>query len=81
MEIPGTDVSATTIHAFFDLDAEKYTTRLDFAKRTVKVQTILALDVLLLDEVAGSRIPGPPLIELASDVQPSRTGSGFLDRR
>ena len=55
VEIPGTDVSATTIHALFDLDAETFTTRLDFAKRTTKVETILALDVLLLDEAAASR--------------------------
>ena len=58
VEIPGTDVSATTIHAFFDLDAEDYTTRLDFAKRTTKVEAILALDVLLLDEAAESRKHG-----------------------
>ena len=58
VEIPGTDVSATTIHALFDLDAENYTTRLDFAKRTTKVETILALDCLLLDEAAESRKHG-----------------------
>ena len=58
VEIPGTDVSATTIHALFDLDAETFTTRLDFAKRTTKVETILALDCLLLDEAAESRKHG-----------------------
>ena len=51
-EIPGTDVSATTIHALFDLDSETFATRLDFSKRTTKVEAILALDVLLLDEAA-----------------------------
>ena len=58
VEIPGTDVSATTIHALFDLDAETFTTRLDFAKRTTKVEAILALDVLLMDGAAGSRKHG-----------------------
>ena len=61
VQIDGADVSATTIHAFFDLDAENYTTRLDFAKRTTKVETILALDVLLLDEATESWKHGPTL--------------------
>ena len=80
IQIDGTDVSATTIHAFFDLDAENHTTRLDFAKRTAKVEAILALDVLLLDEAAEPRNRGHALDWHASGAA-SSTGSGFRASR
>ena len=52
VEIDGTDVSATTIHAMFDLDTE-FQTKLDLSKFDhAKVATLMALEVLLLDEVS-----------------------------
>ena len=48
VEIPKTDVSATTLHAMFEFDGE-YKTRMDFAKLTnQKVQALLQMQVLLL---------------------------------
>ena len=44
VEIEGTDVCATTIHSLFDLDADTYKTKLDFAKTSPKVLELLALD-------------------------------------
>ena len=52
VEIEGTDVCASTIHTIFDLDTE-YKTKLDFAKlNNIKVATLMAMEVLLLDEVS-----------------------------
>ena len=52
VEIEGTDVGATTMHAMFDLDTE-FKTKLDLAKlEHVKVAVLMALEVLLLDEVS-----------------------------
>ena len=45
-------MAATTIHNMFELDGE-FKTRLDFAKLAgEKVSTLMALEVLLLDEVS-----------------------------
>ena len=50
VEIEGTDVAATTIHALFDLDCE-LKTKLDFAKLGhPKVQSLMELEVLFVDE-------------------------------
>ena len=52
VEIEGTYVAATTIHALFDLDCE-LKTKLDFAKLGhPKVQSLMALEVLFVDEVS-----------------------------
>jgi hypothetical protein len=52
VEIEGTDVAATTLHATFALDAELDCT-LDFGKPGhEKVSALLSLEVLLLDEVS-----------------------------
>ena len=52
VEIEGTDVAATTIHAMLDLDCE-LKTKLDFAKLGhPKVQSLMSIDVLFLDEVS-----------------------------
>ncbi len=44
VEVEGTDVSAVTIHSLFDLDSDTYNTKLDFAKKSHKVQVLVALD-------------------------------------
>ena len=52
IEIEGTDVTAQTVHSMFDLDTA-YQSKLDFAKLThAKVAALMALKVLLLDEVS-----------------------------
>ena len=52
VEIEGTDIAATTLHAMFDLDTE-FKTKLDFAKLDhAKVAVLMALQVLLIDEVS-----------------------------
>ncbi len=52
VEIEGTDVAATTIHAMLDLDCE-LKTKLDFSKLGhPKVQSLMSLEVLFLDEVS-----------------------------
>ena len=52
IEIEGTEVQATTIHNLFDLDSE-FRSKLDFAKfEHSKVAALLAMDLLLLDEVS-----------------------------
>ena len=49
--IDGTDVAATTVHAMLDLDCE-LKTKFDFAKLDhTKVQSLMPLEVLLIDEV------------------------------
>ena len=52
IEIEGTSVSATTLHAMFDFDTE-LTTKLDFAKGDAnkKIKELLELEVLFLDEI------------------------------
>lgn len=48
VEIEGTDVSATTLHALFDLDGELQS-RLDVSKLDCeKTKQLMSLDVLLL---------------------------------
>ena len=52
VEIEGTDVAATTIHAMFDLDCE-LKSKLDFAKLGhPKVESLMSLEVLFVDEVS-----------------------------
>ena len=52
MEVEGTDVTASTLHALLELDAELQT-KLDLAKLDhAKVNALLKLQVLLLDEVS-----------------------------
>ena len=51
VEVEGTDVAATTIHALFELDGELHS-KMDFSKLDdPKVAFLLQLQVLLLDEV------------------------------
>lgn len=52
IEIEGTDVSATTLHSFLELDGELQT-KLDLAKvDQEKVRCLMELHVLLIDEVS-----------------------------
>lgn len=52
IELEGSAVSASTLHCFFDLDGS-YESRLDFSKTTnEKVDAVINLDVLMLDEVS-----------------------------
>ena len=52
IEIEGTDVGASTIHALFDIDAN-FSSKLDFTKLdNPKVKALLEMKVLLLDEVS-----------------------------
>ena len=52
IEIEGTDVGASTIHALFDLDST-FQSRLDFARfDNPKVKSLLDMQLLLLDEVS-----------------------------
>ena len=52
IELEGTVVSASTLHCFFDFDG-CYESRLDFSKTTnEKVDAVINLDVLMLDEVS-----------------------------
>lgn len=51
IEVDGTDIAATTIHALFEFDAELQT-KLDFARAdNKKVALLTELQLLLLDEV------------------------------
>jgi hypothetical protein len=53
VEVEGTDVAATTLHALLDLDGELHS-RLDFSKLDDnKVAYLMVLELLLLDEVGG----------------------------
>ena len=53
VEIEGTDVAATTIHAMLDMDTD-LKTKLDFAMvGDNKVAALLALEVLFIDEARG----------------------------
>ena len=50
VEIEGTDVTASTIHSLFDLDAN-FQSKLDVANlSSTRVAELMGLDVLLLDE-------------------------------
>ena len=51
IEIPRTDVRASTLHALFEFDNE-YKTKIDFTKQVQSVVELLHLNVLLLDEVS-----------------------------
>ena len=51
IEIPRTDVRASTLHALFEFDNE-YKTKIDFTKQVQSVVELLNLNVLLLDEVS-----------------------------
>ena len=52
VEVPGTDVVATTIHYLFDLDTD-FKTKLDFSKSgNAKVRDLMTMRVLLIDEVS-----------------------------
>ena len=44
VELAGTQVGAVTIHSLFDLDGDTYSTKLDFAKKSHKVQVPVGLD-------------------------------------
>ena len=44
VELSGTEVCAITIHSLFDLDGDTYNTKLDFAKKSHKVQVLVGLD-------------------------------------
>ena len=53
IEIDGTDISASTLHNAFDIDAEGKP-NLDFSKPALdKVAAVLNMKVLFLDEAAG----------------------------
>ena len=51
IEIPRTDVRASTLHALFEFDNE-YKTKIDFTKQVQSNVELLHLNVLLLDEVS-----------------------------
>jgi len=58
VEIPRTDVSATTLHNMFEFDGE-LKTRLDFSKLTnSKVHELLTAKVLMIDEVSMIDVDG-----------------------
>ena len=58
VEIPRTDVSATTLHNMFEFDGE-LKTRMDFSKLTnSKVQELLTMKVLMVDEVSMIDVDG-----------------------
>ncbi len=55
IEVEGTQVGASTLHNTFDFDGS-HESKLDFSKRTAeRVNALIALDVLLLDEVSMLR--------------------------
>ena len=52
VDIPGTSVSATTLHNLFEMDGEWHS-QLDYAKlENKKVSTLMGMDVLMIDEVS-----------------------------
>ena len=57
VEIEGTDVAATTIHALLDLNPDMES-KLDFTKGNPKTAALMGLDVLFIDE-ARSRYSVP----------------------
>ncbi len=54
VEVEGTDVCAVTIHSLFDMDGDDYHTKLDFAKKSHKVQVLVGLDHLWRDSFPGT---------------------------
>ena len=48
--VTGTEVAATTIHALLDLNPDMES-KLDFTKGNPKTAVLMALEVLLVDEV------------------------------
>ena len=81
VEVEGTDVAATTIHALFELDGELHS-KMDFSKLDdPKVAFLLQLQVLLLDEAWGQKPHRLPksiciyatLYALTSAMLPSRS--------
>ena len=73
VEIEGTDVRATTIHNLFDLDSE-FTSNLDLSKvNHSKVVALMAMNVLLLDEVSMMDIDcWSSIVELLSMIDHGR---------
>jgi len=73
VEIEGTDVKATTMHAMFDLDTD-FVTKLDFAKMdNKKVKDLMELEVFLLDEVSMIDVDAwSAMVELLSIADHSR---------
>ena len=70
VEIEGTDVAATTIHAMLDMDTD-LKTKLDFAMvGNNKVAALLALEVLFIDEARGAM--------LHTEHQPTNPAPTFL---
>jgi hypothetical protein len=70
VEIPGSDVAASTLHSLFDLDIE-LKSKLDFSKLDhEKVKLLVKLEVLLLDEVSmrepSGRATTPPHPQLCA---------------
>jgi len=73
VEIEGTDVKATTLHAMFDLDTD-FVTKLDFAKMdSKKVKALMEIEVFLLDEVSMIDVDAwSAMVELLSVADHSR---------
>jgi len=73
VEIEGTDVCASTIHTIFDLDTE-YKTKLDLALvNNIKVAALMAMAVLMLDEVSMiDTVCWSTIAELLSIIDHSR---------
>ena len=66
IEIGGTEVTATTIHALFDLDTE-FVTKLDLSKLDhKKVAALMCLEVLLLDEARPNVTSASMLVSAGS---------------
>ncbi len=64
IELEDTSVSASTLHCFFGVDGS-YEGRVDFSKRSIeKADAVIALEVLLLDEMSSARPPSPPMYPL-----------------
>ena len=69
IEVPGSEIHASTIHSVFDLDGGRdgvYTSNLDFSKPGIeKVGCMMAMKILLLDEVS---MMDKPIFEAISAV-------------
>ena len=52
-------VCASTLHALFELTGDDFSSKLDFAKQTEKVNMLVKLQTLLLDEVSMIDAPLP----------------------
>ena len=77
IEVEGTDIAATTIHALFEFDAD-YQTKLDFAKlENKKVAGIIEMQLLLLDEVSMiDTVCWQRIVELLGIAQHTRRPTG-----